>query len=191
MPNNPAGTRPRSARLKWLTQVIRCFSALAIGGIVAGSILAAPAHADPQRIALLGVFLQNDNEGYEPTTDAERNRMKAIAQAFKKMLTESGKYTFVPVPGLERQKIDAGQLVGTCGGCEYDYGRELDVEHVAWIRVQKISNLILNINVYMADVSKEKVTFIHSVDLRNNTDESWMRGINYLVQNYLLPSPQG
>lgn len=191
MPNNPAGTRPRSARLKWLTQVMRCFSAFAIGAIVAGSILAAPAHADPQRIALLGVFLQNDNEGYEPTTDAERNRMKAIAQAFKKMLTESGKYTFVPVPGLERQKIDAGQLVGACGGCEYDYGRELDVEHVAWIRVQKISNLILNINVYMADVSKEKVTFIHSVDLRNNTDESWMRGINYLVQNYLLPSPQG
>lgn len=191
MSNTSGEIHPRPARLKWLTQLIRCVSALAIGGIVAGSILAAPSHADPQRIALLGVHLQNDNEGYEPTTDAERNRMKAIAQAFEKMLTESGRYTFLPVPASEQQKIDAGQLVGSCGGCEFDYGRALNVDHIAWIRVQKISNLILNINVYMADVSKEKLTFIHSVDLRNNTDESWMRGINYLVQNYLLPSSQG
>lgn len=189
--NNSAGTHSQPMRLRWMAYAMRCLSALVIGGVMAAVLLSAPANAEPQRTALLGVHLQNDNEGYEPTSDAERNRMKAIAAEFEKLLTASGRYTFVPVPASEQQKIDAGQLVGACGGCEYDYGRALNVDHIAWIRVQKISNLILNINVYMADVADEKVTFIHSVDLRNNTDESWMRGLNYLVQNYLLPSPQG
>lgn len=175
----------------WIKHAARTATALAACLFAAAWMVTAPAHADPQRIALLGVHLQNDNEGYEPTSDAERNRMKAVSDAFKKQLEASGKYTFVSVPASEQQKIDAGQLVGACGGCEYDYGRDLNVDHVAWIRVQKISNLILNINVYMADVSKQRVTFIHSVDLRNNTDEAWVRGINYLVQNYLLPTPQG
>ena len=55
--------------------------------------------------------------------------------------------------------------------------------------MQKISNLILNMNVYMADVASKKVTFIHSVDIRNNTDELWMRALTYLVQNYVLTTP--
>ena len=52
--------------------------------------------------------------------------------------------------------------------------------------VQKVSDLILNINVYMADVATGKLTFVHSVDIRGNTDKSWTRGIAYLVENYLL-----
>jgi hypothetical protein len=174
------------ARTAWIKHVTQIISTLAICFFAATS-----AHADPQRIAFLGVHLQNDNEGYEPTTDAERNRMTSISKIFQKMLQASGKYTFVSVPAAEQQKIEAGQMVGACGGCEYGYGRDLNVESVAWIRVQKISNLILNINVYMADVSKQRITLIHSVDLRGNTDESWIRGITYLVQNYVLPGPQG
>ena len=52
--------------------------------------------------------------------------------------------------------------------------------------VQKVSNLILNINVYMADVANDKMTFIKSVDVRGNTDESWSRSMTYLLNNYLL-----
>ena len=192
MANNMAHSgKPQVTRVGVLLQVIAGFCALSIAGLVAAVIFAAAAHAEPQRVAFLSVHFQNDNEGYEPTTAAERHRMKAISTAFEKQLEASGKYTLVSVPASEQQKIDAGQLVGACGGCEYEYGRALNVGDVAWIRVQKVSNLILNINVYMADVSKQKLTFIHSVDLRGNTDESWMKGLNYLVQNYLLPGAQG
>jgi len=171
------------ARTGWIQRTVHLISALTICIFVATT-----AHADPQRIAFLGVHFQNDNEGYEPTSDAERKRMNSISEAFEGMLQHSGKYTFVSVPAAEKQKIESGQLVGACGGCEYAYGRDLNVDHVAWIRVQKVSNLILNMNVYVADVSKKRITFIHSVDLRGNTDESWMRGITYLVQNYMLPA---
>ena len=57
---------------------------------------------------------------------------------------------------------------------------------MAWVTVQKVSNLILNINVYMADVANDKMTFIKSVDVRGNTDESWSRSMTYLLNNYLL-----
>jgi hypothetical protein len=57
---------------------------------------------------------------------------------------------------------------------------------VAWLVVQKVSDLILNINVYMAETATRKLTFVHSVDIRGNTDESWTRGMTYLIKNYLL-----
>jgi hypothetical protein len=38
--------------------------------------------------------------------------------------------------------------------------------------VQKVSDLILNLNVYMTDVAARKLAFVHSVDIRGNTDES-------------------
>ena len=47
--------------------------------------------------------------------------------------------------------------------------------------ISAVSNLIFNMNVYMADVASQKMTFVHSVDIRGNTDESWTRSLNYLV----------
>jgi hypothetical protein len=161
--------------------------AAVITSLILGAI--APAQAEPQRFAFLGLHFQNDNEGYEPTSDAERHRIAAVEEAFKKQLEASGKYKFASVPDEIMKKIEGGQPIGECGGCEFDYARDLHVDHIAWLRVQKISNLILNMNVYMADVASEKVTFIHSVDIRNNTDESWMRALTYLVQNYALTTP--
>jgi Protein of unknown function (DUF2380) len=38
----------------------------------------------------------------------------------------------------------------------------------------------------MADVASEKMTFVHSVDIRGNTDDSWRRSLNYLLENYFL-----
>ena len=49
-----------------------------------------------------------------------------------------------------------------------------------------MSDLILNINVYMADVAAGKLAFVHSVDLRGDTDKSLNPGADpYLVKNYL------
>jgi hypothetical protein len=144
------------------------------------------AGAAPLRLAFLGVRIQNDNEGLEPTTDAERKRMAAIGKQFTDALTKSGEYEIVPMTDDIRAEIARGQAVGHCGGCEADYGRTLKADRVAWIVVQKVSNLILNMNVYMADVSNDKYTFIKSVDIRGNTDESWSRSLKYLLNNYFF-----
>jgi Protein of unknown function (DUF2380) len=139
-------------------------------------------------VALLNVQFLNDHADLEPTTSAERTRIALIASVFKAKLEASGQYTFVAIPSDLSAKIDAGPEVGACGGCEFGYGTILRADAVAWIVIQKVSDLILNINVYMADVSAKKLTFMHSVDIRGDTDESWTRGIVYLVKNYLLPA---
>jgi hypothetical protein len=62
--------------------------------------------------------------------------------------------------------------------------------------VRKVSSLILHISVYLRDVPTGRLVASMSVDLRGNTDESWSRGMSYLLRNRLLapnygaPQPQ-
>lgn len=62
--------------------------------------------------------------------------------------------------------------------------------------VQKVSNLILNINVYLRDVHTSRLVAAASVDMRGNTDESWSRATRYLIRerllapNYGMPPPR-
>ena len=54
-----------------------------------------------------------------------------------------------------------------------------------WGTVQKVSNLILNINLYIDEVQTGRKVLGTSVDIRGNTDETWRHGIRYLVENNL------
>jgi Protein of unknown function (DUF2380) len=166
---------------------VAAFLVLTSGAIGDRSTTAAAAPTAPVKtVALLGVQFLNDHEDLEPTTGAERARLGLIEERFKSELEASDRYRFVPTPAEESAKIAAGPEIGACGGCEFDYGRRLGADYAAWITVQKVSDLILNINVYMADIATRKLTFVHSVDIRGNSDESWTRGLTYLVKNYLL-----
>jgi hypothetical protein len=137
-------------------------------------------------VAFLGVQFQNDNEGLEPTTEAERARVTRTEKAFVEQLAASGRYRTIPVPDDVRAKIAAGQAVGECGGCEFDFDKESRADIVAWIKIQKISNLILNMNVYMASEKTKKMLLVKSVDVRGNTDDTWTRSLAYLVNNSVL-----
>ncbi len=55
--------------------------------------------------------------------------------------------------------------------------------------IQKVSNLILNFNVYVREARTGELLRTGSVDIRGNTDESWRRGVAYLVRNRLLDPP--
>jgi len=160
---------------------------LAFCGVAERPAAAASAPSDSVKtVALLGVQFLNDHEDLEPTTEAERGRLASIEQLFKSELEASGHYRLATIAADAAAKIAAGPEIGGCGGCEFDYGKQLGGDFAAWIVVQKVSDLILNINVYMVDVVARKLTFVHSVDIRGNTDESWKRGLTYLVKNYLL-----
>jgi hypothetical protein len=160
--------------------------AIAFAGLLAWAPVGPAPAAAPTRVAFLGVQFLNDNATLEPTTAAERSRIATLAKSFQAMLEASGRFKFVTVPAAAQAKINNGPVVGSCGGCEFAYGAQLGGQWAAWLVVQKVSNLILNINVYMGDVATGKLTFVHSVDIRGNTDESWAHGIKYLVTNYLL-----
>ena len=49
--------------------------------------------------------------------------------------------------------------------------------------MQKVSNLILNINVEVRSVATGETLYVNSVDIRGNTDETWLRGVRRLAEN--------
>jgi hypothetical protein len=55
-----------------------------------------------------------------------------------------------------------------------------------------VSNLILSITVALREASPAGGTrAVHSAEIRGNTDESWERGLRWLLRNRLLaPPPQ-
>jgi len=112
----------------------------------------------------------------------EHARLAAIGGELRDMLLKSGCCTAVAVTGLPAVNV------GACGGCEVEAARKAGarIAVIGW--VQKVSNLILNINVVARDVVTGKVIGAGSVDIRGNTDESWARGLSYLVRNRLHPS---
>ena len=177
-----------------MTTFRKSMSRLLVAGLIMAP-TASSAWSASKSVAFLGVHMQNDNEIYEPTSDAERARMANTEKEFLSALGDSGDYKVLPTTKEVRSRIEAGQTIGDCGGCEVDFGKEIGGDVVAWINVQKVSNLILNMNVFMADAATGKRLFTHSVDIRGNTDETWSRSLAYLVKNYMLaphsPQPQG
>ena len=175
-PRRREGLLARSPTLIGVFVRIIAFAMLISLAVAPRSTAAAPNQV--KTVVLLGVQFLNDHQDQEPTTDAERTRLASIERLFKSKLEASGRYRFVPIPAEAAAKIAAGPEIGSCGGCELDYGKRLGADLAAWIVVQKVSDLILNVNAYMADVVVKKLTFVHSVDIRSNTVETWARGMN-------------
>jgi len=57
--------------------------------------------------------------------------------------------------------------------------------------VQKVSNLILNMNVYVREADSGRLAAAASADFRGNTDESWSRALDWLARNRLLAPDSG
>lgn len=115
----------------------------------------------------------------------EQKRLVLISDLLRRMLADSGRYDVVDIaPAAE--KIAAAGYIHGCNGCDATIARELGAEQAMTGTVQKVSNLILNINVYVRDAETAKRLKAMSVDIRSNTDKSWSRGVSYIVRNRLL-----
>jgi hypothetical protein len=100
-----------------------------------------------------------------------------------------GRFGFAAIlPDVHKQAA-AGHGIPGCNGCERELAELSGADWAAWGTVQKVSNLILNINLYMEDARNGKIEFAHSVDIRGNTDESWRHGLDYMLRNYVLKTP--
>jgi Protein of unknown function (DUF2380) len=84
-----------------------------------------------------------------------------------------------------QSKLSVSSIRG-CNGCELDLARQLGAQQLAYGWVQKVSNLILNINLIVEDVATGRQLRAESVDIRGNTDESWSRGLRYLLNERMF-----
>jgi hypothetical protein len=148
--------------------------------------ITAPDQTTP-RVAFFGFQLINTSP--QPTTPEETQRIRMLDDMFQQKLEASGHFKMVSIPSELHEKIAAAPEISNCNGCERDFALEAGADWAAWGTVQKVSNLILNINVYMEDARTNKMEFVKSVDIRGNTDESWQRGLDYMLRHYLFQEP--
>jgi Protein of unknown function (DUF2380) len=149
---------------------------------------AGPAGAmDPARLAvfdfeLIDSSLQGGGQSPDP---ADVARLRMVEAELRERLAASGRFELVDMMPAAAQ-LEGGRQLWNCNGCEVAIARRLDADLtlVGW--VQKVSNLILNMNIRIRGVASRELAFGASVDIRGNTDESWRRGIRYLLENRLL-----
>jgi hypothetical protein len=163
--------------------VLTVILVLASGGIAGTT----QADQTPPRVAFFGFQLINTS--LQPTTPEETQRIQMLNDMFRQKLEASGRFKMVSIPAELQSKIAAAPEISNCNGCERDFALEGGADWAAWGTVQKVSNLILNINVYIEDARANKMEFIKSVDIRGNTDESWKIGLDYMLRHYLFQEP--
>lgn len=142
------------------------------------------AQSKPGTIAVLDFDLLDDQHEIAPDHTLGP-RMASIRTQLAEALARNGLYTVVDNEPA-REMIDmfrTTQDLHACNGCELTIGNKLGADRVLVGWVQKVSNLILNINVQIEDVATGRVVLNKSVDLRGNTDDSWRRGVAYMIRD--------
>ena len=157
----------------------------AASALLLSALSAVAAQAAPLKAAVFPFVFEDTSP--EPPQPAERTRLHRIDAQLRQLLAQSGRYTMVDTAPVAA-KAKSNSLV-SCQACAVSLAKQLGagVSVVAW--VQKVSNLILNINAVIRSTATGKMVAAGSVDIRGNTDESWSRGVSYLVANRLLPQP--
>jgi len=169
--------RGRSVRAMW-----------AVGlALIAWLPFAATASAEPTPIVvfdfeLIDTSLQGEMQGTSP---AELERLDRITGIVRERFAASGRYRVLETTPAANEIARVGNL-RTCNGCELEIGASLGAEAVLIGWVQKVSNLILNINAVVRDVATGRARAGGSVDIRGNTEESWTRGIEHLLEHQIL-----
>jgi hypothetical protein len=149
---------------------------------LAFALLAAPALAAPAAV-FPTVFV---NSSPMPTSPEETARVAHMTEALKRALAESGQYQPVDLAPVEPE-LAGVRDIHDCNGCADDLAKKLgaDFAVVAW--AQKVSNLILDLNIRITDARTGRVVRGGSVDIRGNTDETWARGLKYLLREHVFP----
>jgi hypothetical protein len=147
--------------------------------------------AEPPRLAVFDLeMIDNSLDGqmYGTRTD-ERDRLSRTGDQLRKELGESGKFQILDISPVNAAAHQNN--LQACGGCDVKLAQQLGADLEMTGTVQKVSNLILNINLYMRDVRTGRLVAAGSADMRGNTDESWSRATRYLIRERLLAPNYG
>jgi Protein of unknown function (DUF2380) len=140
----------------------------------------------PAPIAVIGFELVDEQP--DPARDeAMQRRLAAIQTQLEQGLQAQGLYRVVdtaPARDLIATARERNAYLYRCNGCLAEIGQRLGTRLVVVGWVQRVSELILNINVSVRDAQTDAEVLAKSVDLRGNNDESFARGMNFMLRDW-------
>lgn len=151
----------------------------------------AVAHAATRTVAIFDFeFVDTSLEGETngPRAD-EQGRLARLGGELRRRLAESGRVSVIDIAPVAMQARASN--LQACGGCDAGLAKTLGAQLAMTGWVQKVSNLILNLNIAVRDADTGRMVANMSVDMRGNTDESWSRALDWLVRNRLLAPDNG
>lgn len=144
--------------------------------------LATPGLAQ-EKVAFFGLHmldksLQTTELGQDP---AEVERLAMLEALVAERFTEEG-YRLVDIEPA-RDKIDRVANMAKCYGCDTRIAAELGADYSLVGEVQKTSNLIMAINLQLRSAETGEMVKGGVADIRGNTDDTWRRGMRYILKN--------
>jgi hypothetical protein len=149
-----------------------------------GPARAAPVHAAVFPFELVDTSLRDPTNGGEA---ADQARLKQLDVQLRAALIGSGRYTLVGTTAVAQAA--AARSLWDCDDCTAALARQAGAQVAVNGWVQKVSNLILNINLVIRDAATGRPVRAGSVDIRGDTDESWSRGLAWLLRHRILSEP--
>ncbi len=151
---------------------------------------------DKYKLAVYPCEFYDTSGGGDPIEkEQDRKRIKMVSEVLLNGMAAKPFYQLVDT--AEAGKVDspnawfaADGLFRECGGCEAEITRLLGARISMACVVQKVSNLILSINVYMRDAKTERLLGNYSASMRGNSDYTWARSARWLLKHRLNQPPK-
>lgn len=160
---------------------------LAVALLAAAMGFGAPSSAAPleteSSVAFFGLtFIDTSTEGaYFGAREDEAQRIALLETLVAEAFEERG-FRLLDLAPVEAT-LDRVVNPADCNGCEVRMAQELGARYAVVGEVQKVSNLILSMNLVVRDSDSGAMVKGLSVDIRGNNDKSWLRGMRYILRN--------
>jgi hypothetical protein len=159
---------------------------VACAGLALALAAATPAHAAPKAavfpLELIDTSLEGEISG--PRAD-ETSRLALATEELRRLAAREAGYELVDL-GAIMPEIESSAPLYKCNGCEVELARRAGADIAITAAVRKFSPLLLSLHIYVTDVGTGNLTKMYRVDIRGNTDESWLRGVRRLVAQSLM-----
>jgi hypothetical protein len=156
--------------------------------LLAGFSLAGAARADappaPGSATWFGIhYIDTSTEGAINGVRADETaRIEMIEDYIAAALTERGFDLRSPEP----ERIARIRNPVHSNGADSKIAAEMGTDYAISGEVQKVSNLIQSVNLYIREAGTGRQLRAGAVDVRGNTDEAYQRGYSYLLRNIIF-----
>ena len=122
--------------------------------------------------------------GPSKPSPAEQSRLQAVLAELNRILAEDGRHDLVDIAPIATD-IEAAAPLVDCNGCEVDLAKKVNASVLYTGLVDKASETLLNMRIMEIDVASGQLKRAGNVVIQGNTDESWLRGVRWLMKNRL------
>ncbi|HEX5958456.1 MAG TPA: DUF3280 domain-containing protein [Hyphomicrobiaceae bacterium] len=154
-----------------------------LGALLTG---ATAAYAGPKVAVFPFELIDASLEGqYGPAHAEEAARLRLATEELRKELAGKAGYEVLDL-GPMAAEIERSTPLYKCDGCALDLARRSGAELAVTGSVLKVSNLLLTFHIYVTDTSNGKLNKLWHVEVRGNTEDSWLRGVRRLVRDGIV-----